>query len=138
MEEEGLVQQAVSQVPEGYLGPDLSWEIIGGLFEVHSTLGPGFVQRIYARACYQELGDRGFQVRAENEMQVVYRGTLVGAIKSRHLRIGDGVMVFPVAVMDIDHIRFDNLKAWMRVESVPLGILANFRAEALRPIVRRV
>ena len=39
-----------------WIYPELAYAITGALYEVHSTLGPGYVQRIYANACYYELG----------------------------------------------------------------------------------
>ena len=48
--------QPLSSSPEqgwpDLLFPELSYQILGGLFEVHNELGPGFIHRIYARACY--------------------------------------------------------------------------------------
>ncbi|MEE8390400.1 MAG: GxxExxY protein, partial [Anaerolineae bacterium] len=40
--------------PSSYLSPKLTYDIIGGLLEVHSTLGPGFIHRVYANASYYE------------------------------------------------------------------------------------
>jgi len=45
------------------------------------------------------------------------------------------VLVFPVAVSDLNAISYNNLKAWMRVEGVPLGIVANFHDLALKPVI---
>ena len=132
------IEHAVATVPDDYLSPELTWGIISSLFEVHSILGPGFIRRMYANACYHEIAQRGFQVRADHDMQVIYRGTAIGNIKFNHLRVEGSVMVFPVAVVDVNDIRLNNLKDWMRVEGVPLGILANFYAESLKPIVLRV
>jgi len=69
---------------------------------------------------------------------VIYRGAAIGAIKFNHLRVENDLLVFPVAIMDVNDIRLNNLKDWMRVERVPLGILANFYAESLDPMVLRV
>jgi GxxExxY protein len=135
---EQAVHQAVANMPDGYLDPELTWEIIGGLLEVHSTLGPGFIYRIYANACFHELQLRGLDVKAEREFQVIYKGEAIGTIKFTHLRVEDKVMVFPVAVTDVNDIRLNNLKDWMHIESVPLGILANYYEESLKPIVLRV
>ena len=130
-------QRAIANMPDGYLEPELTWEIIGGLLEVHSTLGPGFIYRIYANACFHELQLRGLDVRAEREFQVIYKGATIGAIKFSHLRVEDKVMIFPVAIRDVNDIRLNNLKDWMHIESVPLGILANYYEESLKPIVLR-
>lgn len=130
--------QALPEFPDAYLAPDLTYAIIGGLFEVHTTLGPGFIHRIYANACYHELQLRGLEVQPRKAYQVIYRGHPVGEIKFGHLQVGDSVFVFPVAVQDINNIRINNLKDWMRVQNIPIGILANFYDTSLNPIVLRI
>lgn len=132
------VVHALPKFPDSYLSPELTYAIIGGLLEVHTALGPGFIYRIYANACYRELQLRGLEVCLQRAFQVIYRGRAVGEIKFRHLRVGDSALVFPVAVQDINDVRINNLKDWMRVQNIPLGILANFYDTSLKPIVLRI
>ena len=117
------------------IAPEITHEIIGALYTVHSTLGPGFVHRIYANACYRELQERGVPVRPQKEMQVVYRGEPIASIKFSHLRVADVALVFPVAIRDINAIRFNNIKEWLRIQQVPLAILANFETLSLDPLI---
>ena len=124
--------------PAELLSPDLTHAIIGGLFEVHSILGPGFIHRIYANAVYHELSLRGLEALPRQEYQVVYRGRPVGEIKFNHLQIDNSLMVFPVAIQNIDDISINNLKAWMQVQNTPLSILANFYPTRLEFRVLRV
>ncbi len=130
--------RALPEFPTSYLTPELTYDVIGGLFEVHTTLGPGFIHRIYANACYHELQLRGLDVRPQKAYQVIYRGRPVGEIKFGHLLVGGPVFVFPVAVQDINDIHINNLKDWMRVQDIPMGILANFYDTSLNPIVLRI
>jgi GxxExxY protein len=132
------LEAVIHEFPDSYLSPELTYDIIGGLLEVHTALGPGFIHRIYANACYHELGLRGLQVRPRKEYQVIYRNRPIGEIKFGHLQVSDSVFVFPVAVQDINDIRINNLKDWMRVQNIPIGILANFYDTSLHPIVLRI
>jgi len=59
-------------IDANWLYPELTGVIIGGLHEVHETLGPGFVHRIYQNATYYELGLRGFACQPHKRMQVSY------------------------------------------------------------------
>jgi GxxExxY protein len=95
---------------EDRLYPDLSYAIIGGLFEVHSIIGPGFVHRI----------------------QVAYKDIILGNIAFGHLTVEGKVMVFPAAYRDASVIHYDTLKYWMRLCDIRLGILANFNATRLQ------
>ena len=130
------VERACAELPAGYLSPELTYTLIGGLFEVHHNLGPGFIWRMYVNACRHEFELRGLHVRREKVIRVIYRGVPIGAVKFTHLRV-ENTLVFPVAIQDIADIRINNLKDWMRVQGVPLGILANFHALSLKPVVLR-
>jgi len=127
----------LSQIGE-LLSPELTGAVIGGLYEVHTILGPGFIHRIYANATYHELSLRGLEVLPRREYQVIYRGQAIGEIKFNHLQIEDKLIVFPVAVRDINSFSINNLKAWMEVQRVSLGILANFYPAKLDFMVLRV
>ena len=111
--------------------PEISGQIISGLFEIHNNLGPGFVHRIYANACYKEMQSRGLEVKPIREITVYYRGKSVGRVRQKHLLIEGVIMLFPVAVGDIEQIEPENLRRWMSSQGVPLGILANFQSERL-------
>jgi len=123
---------------DDWLYPDIAYSIVGGLYEVHTLLGPGFVYRIYANACYYELGLRGLAAKPTKRMQVAYKGTVIGDIAFAHLVVEGKVMVFPVALRDVRAIHLNNLKDWMRKCGIQLGILANFNAVRLELVFVRV
>lgn len=114
--------------------PESSYQIIGGLFDVHNELGPGFIHRIYANACVQEIQARGLEVKLLREMTVFYRGEPVGNVKLGHVQIEDKIMLFPVAVRDQRQIEPENLRRWIASQDISLGIPANFHAERLEPV----
>ncbi len=122
----------------GFLFPDVTSELLAGAIEVFRTLGPGFIHRIYANACFHEFRLRGLEVLPRNEFHVFLDAEDLGAIKFNHLQIDNRVLVFPVAVSDPHQLHISNLKAWMRHLNVPLGIVFNFRATHFEPVVLRV
>ena len=132
------IVRTLPEFPDSYLSPELTYDVIGGLLDVHTALGPGFIHRIYANACYRELQLRGLQVRPQKAYQVIYHNRPVGEIKFGHLVVNGSLFVFPVAVQNIDAISINNLKDWMRAQKVPLAILANFYDTSLKPIVLRI
>ena len=119
------------------LFPELTYQAIGGLFEVYNELGPGYVQRIYANAAYREVQQRGLAAKPFKRMQVLYRGHSVGVVKLGHLQIEDRLMIFPVAVRETEQVEPENLRRWMESQGIPLGILANFHAARLELVFMR-
>jgi GxxExxY protein len=134
---EELQSESPKAQPADWLYPDLVYTITGGLYEVHTTLGPGFVHRIYKNACYQEFRLRGLMCQAIKRMKVDYKGEIVGEIAFGHILVDNKVMVFPVAIRDTRSIHLDNLKAWMRMNGIQLGILTNFNAVRLEIVYVR-
>jgi len=56
----------------------LSERVLGAVFEVSNTLGAGFLEKVYQRALFRELGLRGIRVIAEASFAVMYKGQSVG------------------------------------------------------------
>ena len=42
--------------------PDLSYKIMGAIFEIHKELGPGFLESIYEKALIEELTSQGMKL----------------------------------------------------------------------------
>jgi len=59
-----------------WLYPDLAYAVCGRLYEVHNILGPGFVHRIYANACYRELQLRGLPSNQPSDA-MTYKGMVI-------------------------------------------------------------
>jgi len=52
--------------------------IIGAAFEVHNTLGHGFLEKVYQRAMQVELIKRGSSAETETSIKVLYKNAVVG------------------------------------------------------------
>ncbi len=52
--------------------------IIGAAFEVHHTLGYGFLEKVYRRAMQVELIERSSKVKMEIPIKVLYKQSVVG------------------------------------------------------------
>jgi hypothetical protein len=62
-----------------FVTSDLSEKVIGAIFEVANTLGPGFLEKVYERALVRELRMRGMGVEAQAAVEVSYKGENVGS-----------------------------------------------------------
>src|SRR5262249_16342852 len=61
----------------------LTYDIIGAAMEVHSLLGPGFLESIYKHALH-ELHLRGLDARTEVEVHISYKEHHIGQASNRH------------------------------------------------------
>ena len=63
---------------DAYLYAELTGAIIGAAFEVQRVLGYGFLEKVYERALVEELSRRGITAQAQVDIDVHYKGVLVG------------------------------------------------------------
>jgi GxxExxY protein len=56
----------------------LTERVLSAVFEVSSTLGAGFLEKVYERALLRELGLRGIRATAQASFAVTYKGRSVG------------------------------------------------------------
>lgn len=65
---------------------------------------------------------------------VYFRGEPIGNLNFNHFILDGRVMLFPVALADINSINENNLKDWMRENDIRLGVLVNFLDTRIRPV----
>ncbi|MEX2264490.1 MAG: GxxExxY protein [Bryobacteraceae bacterium] len=56
----------------------LTERVLAAVFEVSNTLGAGFLEKVYERALFRELGLRGIRATAQASFAVTYKGHYVG------------------------------------------------------------
>ena len=107
------------------LHEELSQSVIGAFFEVHTTLGFGFLETTYTAALEIELRERGHVVRREVPAEVRYKGRRVGF--HRIDMIVDDILVIEVkstAVLSPTARR--QLLNYLRVTRVAVGLVLHF------------
>ncbi len=132
------IERAVrDDLPDDLVAPEMVYQVVGGLFDVHTALGPGFIHRIYANASYHGLKLRGLSAKPQRAIQVFYRDTPLGTLPFGHLRVEDKLLVFPVAIQSLADLHLETLREWLRAQHIALGLLANFYDTELRPLFLR-
>lgn len=63
-------------------GKPISGVVIGAAYDVHNALGVGFVENVYKNALYLELKALGLKCECEKEIDVYYKGVVVGKFKA--------------------------------------------------------
>ena len=71
---------------------EITEQIVGAAFEVHSVLGYGFLEKVYQRAMQVELVSRKLKAETESEIQVRYKRVVVGDYQA-DLLVEDKVIV---------------------------------------------
>jgi GxxExxY protein len=104
----------------------LTEKIIGCCYEVHRSLGPGFVEKIYAKALIHQLTIENLSFATEKEFNVIFKDQLVGKFRC-DLFIENTVIVELKSVTGFIPTLFKSqLLSYLKASSVKTGLLINF------------
>ena len=107
------------------LYPQLSYRVMEIVFEVHNTLGPGFLESLYEEALSYELTLRGIPFERQKDIRVTYKGQVIG--KHRLDLVVDGKIILELkAVSELNDVFRQQLLSYLKASGLRLGILINF------------
>jgi GxxExxY protein len=116
---------AQMNVPQRERLNGLSGAIIGAAQKVSSTLGYGFLERVYENALCLEIRKRGLGVLQQAHLQVTYDGVVVGDYIP-DLLVEGSVIVEVKAVASISPPHRQQCLNYLRAGDFRLGLLLNF------------
>ncbi len=110
--------------------PDLSFQIVGILFQVHNRLGNGFEEKYYQRAVEQLLKEKKLKFTRELKADISFEGEKIGKFFLDFL-IEDKIVLELKTIPRFLPIHFRQVRSYLKVKNLRLGMLANFRSEKL-------
>ena len=113
----------------------LSNKVVGLAMQVHSALGPGFVEAVYQRALVIELRLAGLEVEADRKIAVFYRGEIVGEFSAdlfvRDPATGQELLIENKAVSSLAVAHSVQLVNYLTATKTDEGLLLNFGGASL-------
>lgn len=119
------------------LHKDLTYAIIGAAMEIHSELGPGFLESVYHRALAHELSLRQIPYREQAILAVEYKNNNVGEFRADFL-IDETVVVELKATKRFSEINEAQLINYLKCTDYRVGLLFNFGTASVQRIRRVV
>jgi GxxExxY protein len=105
--------------------------------EVHRSLGPGFIERIYEEALCLELTLRSTSFERQKMIQVFYKNVPLGEQRI-DLVVGGLVIVELKAVDKILPIHEAQLLSYLKATNLRLGFILNFNVPLFKNGIRRM
>ena len=116
---------------------DISHDVIGAAIEVHKHLGPGLLEKIYERALKHELELRGYKVKRQERVPIIYKGVDLSAEDDEanalrfDLVVDDSLVIELKSVEELKKVYFKQLRTYMHFLNIPIGLLFNFNVTNL-------
>jgi GxxExxY protein len=119
--------------PTEYPHSELTQKVIAAFFKVYNTLGYGFLEKVYENAMVVELRSKGWEVKVQHPISVMYEGVQVGSYYA-DLFVEDQVILELKAAEDICEEHEFQLVNYLKATNKEIGLLLNF---GVRPRVKR-
>ncbi|HPE57958.1 MAG TPA: GxxExxY protein [Bacteroidales bacterium] len=109
-----------------------SYEIVGACMDVHSQLGPGFLESVYQEALAREFAERNIPFLEQWGIDVYYKGE---KLEKKFFAdfICYGEIIIEIKAMEGFAPEHEaQLINYLKATQKPLGLLINFGAEKLQ------
>ena len=117
---------------------DISYDIRGAAFKVHSNLGPGLLESVYEIALMHELTKMGYEVKSQVALPVVYDDIKLEMGFRMDLLINDLVVVEIKSVDALADVHHKQLLTYLKLSGKKLGLLINFNVSSLKDSIIRI
>ena len=116
----------------------ITYEIIGAAYKVHSELGPGLLESAYEVCLEYELLKKGFKVERQKPLPVIYEDVKLDAGYRIDLLVEDAVIVELKAVEEIAPIHKAQIMTYLKLSERKLGLLMNFNVTDMKKGIKRI
>ena len=118
---------------------DLSYTIIGAIYNVYNNLGPGLLESVYEPALTYELTKKGLRVDRQVEVPILYENIKIESNLRLDMLVEDLVIVELKSVLEMKDVFYLQIDTYLKLTGKHLGLLVNFNTDDIvHSIHRRV
>ena len=110
--------------------PELSYKIVGVLFDAHNKLGNRYQEKYYQRAIGIAFNNAGISYKSQLSVPLQFADQPIGKYQLDFL-VENKIVLELKAVPRLTPIDFKQVSAYLKAYDLKLGILANFRPAKL-------
>ena len=101
-------------------------EVIAACYRVHNELGPGFVEKIYARALKIALQKTTLEYQTEKEFSVSFGGTKVGKFRADFVVNNSVIVELKSLAGNIPKLYESQIISYLKASGLRTGLIVNF------------
>lgn len=117
---------------------DISYNIRGAAFKVHTALGPGLLESVYETALSYELKQNGYDVKNQVGVPIIYGNVKMDIGFRLDLLVNDLVIIEIKSVETLTDVHHKQLLTYLRLSGKKLGLLINFNSASLKESIVRI
>ena len=112
--------------------------ILKSSFKVHTALGPGLLESVYAECLFFEIVKAGLVAEKQKVVPVIYETIKLESGFRLDLIVENRVIVELKAVEALNEVHFAQTLTYLRLSKCKVGLLINFNVVSLKDGIRRI
>ncbi len=117
---------------------DISYDIRGAAFKVHTELGPGLLESVYETALSYELRQKGYDVKTQMGIPLIYSDIKMDIGFRLDILVNDLVIIEVKSVEKLIDVHHKQLLTYLKLSNKKLGLLINFNEVSLKDSIIRI
>src|SRR6185312_8534474 len=117
---------------------DISFDVRGAAFKVHTALGPGLLESVYETALSHELRQMGYDIKNHVGVPMVYSDIKMDVGFRLDILVNNLVIVEIKSVEALTDIHYKQLLTYLKLSGRKLGLLINFNSSSLKDSIIRI
>lgn len=124
--------------PVNIIENEISFDIRGAAFKVHTELGPGLLESVYETALAYELAQKGYSVKTQIGVPIKYAEIKMDVGFRLDILINDLVIIEVKSVETLADVHHKQLLTYLKLSNKKLGLLINFNSYPLKDNIIRI
>jgi len=116
----------------------LSGQVIGVAIDVHKQFGSGLLERAYHLPMVWALERKGYKVDFERPLSIEYDGKIIERAYIIDIVVENKVLIEIKSVASFLPVHFAQVKTYLKLSGLPVGLLMNFNVEIMKNGIKRV
>jgi len=117
---------------------ELTYQIIGAAYKVHSALGPGLLENAYKECLYYVLGKEGLFVEKEKPMPLIFEEVKLESGYRIDLLVNNKVVIEIKAVEAFTDVHIAQILTYLKLSGCTIGLLLNFNVADMKKGIKRI
>lgn len=117
---------------------EITHEIIGSAFKVHSKLGPGLLENTYKECLFYEISKSGLYVEKEKPMPLIYENIALEVGYRLDIYVEETVVVEIKTVETLSNLHIAQVLTYLKLSQSKVGLLLNFNVDDLKKGIKRI
>ncbi|MFT6243647.1 MAG: GxxExxY protein [Salibacteraceae bacterium] len=106
--------------------------------ELHKTLGPGFLEKVYEECLFRDLQKAGLNIVRQKSIPINYKGDIIDSAFRADLIINDKLLLELKSVSQLNDVHLAQRLTYLKMTNLKLALLMNFNVDLFKTGIRRV